>query len=115
MSGPRKFGLIKELAEPGKVLLDFDGPLPDLRLIWRRLRVCRLELRLMRIDRTQHGWHVVLWLKEPLEDWATLALQAILGSDPRREAMNFARLLAGPKDDWERQRWNILYERKVTA
>lgn len=69
------------------------------------LKVTRVEVR-----ETLHGFHVVLYLEEALPTaGAVVAMQAILGSDGVREAINFSRALAGRTDDW-----NILFETKGT-
>lgn len=54
-------------------------------------------------------------LREKLEPMALVAMQAILGSDPMREALNWVRA-SDPKQlrgHWA-QRWNILYDRKIS-
>lgn len=109
----KKFGVVKELYDPYCVYLDIDSGRPDLMTLWKRLRVCKLRPEWMRIDRTLHGYHVVIRLQSKLSPWKILALQAILGSDPRREAMNWARLNAEPKSKFALRRWNILYEYKI--
>lgn len=60
------------------------------------------------------GWHLIVEtkpeIKTPME---VVALQAILGSDPWREACNVQRvrnLDRVPRAWRERDRWNVLYE-----
>lgn len=52
---------------------------------------------------------VIQWDRafEPAEQ---VAVQAILGSDPYREALNLTRVFAGPDPDGC---WNILFSRKL--
>jgi hypothetical protein len=65
--------------------------------------VLRVEVR-----ETLHGFHVVLHLADELPSAvAVVALQALLGSDGVREAINFSRALADRGDDW-----NLLFETK---
>lgn len=64
--------------------------------------------------RTRRGWHVIIRLTEKLEPIELVCLQAIYESDPMREALNYMRVKNMHKADafW-RQRWNILYQRKI--
>jgi hypothetical protein len=61
--------------------------------------------------RTKHGWHVEIGLNRRLSAVQTVAYQAVLGSDPRRECLNLMRVMHGGGND---KRWNILYSRKLT-
>lgn len=70
------------------------------------------------LERTRRGWHVVIRLREKLLPSEIVALQSILGSDGRREALNFMRAFAmrqkcnGVTGYW-RKRWNILFAGKL--
>lgn len=111
-----RLGLVKESFSPRRLLLDFDGRLPArmLERIWHVSRTAGLTIEWIRFDRTQHGFHVVVQIQQRLEPWQVLALQAICGSDYRREALNWFRLSNMPANsDWHRRNWNILYERKI--
>ena len=113
----QRWGRVKEKAHAHKSLIDFDEGLRSLREFWKRFRkVCRVignRPVWFRYDKTRHGWHVVIWWRYAMQPWEHLALQAILGSDWRREAMNFARLAAGRSDRFSMERWNILYQEKL--
>jgi len=113
----RKFGRIKEYAHPRRTLIDIDGGRKLLSETMYRIprvaRVVHIKPQWIRVDRTQHGWHVVIHWNRSLNNWSILALQAILGSDWRREAMNWDRLQAERKDRFSLKRWNILYEEKL--
>ena len=69
-------------------------------------------------ERTRRGWHIIIHLRENLAPAELVALQACLGSDRRREALNLMRVLGmkryGVTDFWKR-RWNILYSEKLRA
>lgn len=71
----------------------------------------------VRYDRTRRGFHVVIWLSESLTRAELVALQACLGSDARREALNLMRVRSmrvygcPPRD---RARWNLLFEEKLS-
>jgi hypothetical protein len=74
-----------------------------------------LAVQWTRWDRTKHGWHLVIKLRQRLTLAEIIAAQAILGSDRARERLNLARCISirlHPSRFWER-RSNILYKRKV--
>lgn len=108
-----RFGVMKEFSDPTLVMCDYDTPiLPPIHELWRVFHVLRITPEWMRFDRTAHGWHMVLKLPRKLPMLATVALQAILGSDPRRETLNLMRALTSPKG-FAAERWNVLFERKI--
>jgi hypothetical protein len=84
--------------------------------MWVTSRIIGLRVNFIRYDRTRRGWHIVIRLERrkrknggftPLEK---VALQAVFGSDARREALNLMRVINGNGKD---KRWNILYSRKL--
>ncbi|MCP4902934.1 MAG: hypothetical protein GY906_38720 [bacterium] len=63
---------------------------------------------------SRHGWHVRIELNRGVSAMRAVALQAILGSDPKREAFNLARVSDWPQlSPLARLRWNVLFSRKV--
>lgn len=93
--------------------LDFDGPIPA-KLIPRITQVCRLcqwPIEAIRYDKTRRGWHVVVGVRRTIDPARIVAAQAILGSDPNREAFNLMRVgqLKSQPKFW-RERFNVLYE-----
>jgi len=100
------------------ILLDFDvaRPVPSLIKFLARLRVVGLRARWCSYYRTVRGWHVAIGINLALTPSECVALQAVLGSDPSREAMNLRRALAirvhGVSPFW-RKRWNILFKEKL--
>jgi hypothetical protein len=94
--------------------LDMDGPTLPVTLVGRTVSCCwhlwGWHLQGMRIDRTQHGYHVVVQVHERLAPAIIVAAQAILGSDVKREAFNLMRVqhLLVRSPFW-RRRWNVLY------
>lgn len=75
------------------------------------MRLLRLHPIVTCIRRTRHGWHVMLTVRETLEPLEVVAIQAIAGSDWRRESFNTMRVRAWPKlSRFWRARWNTLYE-----
>ena len=105
------------------IKLDFDGPNPPkvahrLRFLWRYNRQHFPTARFrMRHRRTKNGWHVVIDSDSlRLTPTQTVAVQAILGSDWRREAFMLTRavVLHRVPSDWQKSRsWNTLYDRKL--
>jgi hypothetical protein len=70
----------------------------------------------IRYSKSKRGWHVAVLLREKISPMVRVAMEAILGDDPMRAAMNFARARNEklmPK--FWKQRWNILYDYKVLA
>jgi len=98
-------------------MLDFDRRrTPRLRYLFVGLRLLGLHVRWMRDDRTVKGWHRTICLEESLSPSELVALQAVLGSDPRRENLNLMRVLRTRHNGFTRfqeRRWNILYSRKL--
>lgn len=104
--------------------LDFDFPRPDrrsprLRPIFTVLRMVGLKpAGAIQLERTAHGWHVTIPLRENLSPAEMVALQLCLGDDQRRGALNLMRARAigkrcnGVTPYWER-RWNILFAGKL--
>lgn len=109
----RTWGEIAEFTSTHTALLDFDGPkaigmlnlfgicrLVGLRPIWTQYR------------RTKRGWHCIIRFHEPLLPAEIVALQAVCGSDPKREALNLARVRSC-YNHHGKKRWNILYRVKL--
>jgi hypothetical protein len=99
-----------------RLMLDYDGAMPD-HLIDRIIRlVSVMEWRVIsvRCDRTMHGWHVIIEMRERIAFAFVVAAQAILGSDANREAFNLqrARRWRHVPPEW-RQRANVLYLRHI--
>jgi hypothetical protein len=109
---PSAYGVIKEYAKTDTCYLDFDDKKPPhllpIFVVFRLLG--SISPRWVRYDRTRRGWHVVIKLSRSLTPVETVALQAVLGSDSRRESLNLMRVLHGGGGD---KRWNILYSRKL--
>jgi len=70
----------------------------------------------LRRYRTRRGWHVEIQARIMLEPEVMVALQAILGSDYRREAFNLFRVMALPVAPvfWRRLgHWNVLHRERI--
>lgn len=107
-----RLGRVKRFGAPDLVLCDFDAPqVPDVERIERILDTIAERPLWYLWEPTAHGLHLTIRLARPLDAWQILCLQALLGSDWRREAMNWFRLYCSQdKSNW---RWNVLYEYKL--
>jgi hypothetical protein len=110
-------GIVQETARANVLMLDFDfRRVPRVRPLWSVLRVVGLRPTWIRTDRTRRGWHVIIGLTSRLQPAETVALQAILGSDDRREALNLMRVIAirkNPPAAFWKNRWNLLFSSKL--
>lgn len=135
----RRFGIVKETARADRVYIDLDFPKKQSRRLLRARRlplniargvlpisviraVCSiigLKPTMVRYDRTARGFHVVIYLpwRQRLPRAECVALQLCLGSDARRETLNLMRARSirqhGAPPHF-RNRWNLLFERKLT-
>jgi hypothetical protein len=110
-------------SKPDHAYVDFDFRRPDrrsprLRPIFTVLRMVGLRPRLpIEMQRTRHGWHVVIRLNQKLSPAELVALQLCLGDDRKRGALNLMRaraLRCCAVTPYWRKRWNILYSHKLT-
>ncbi len=102
----------------GAVLrLDYDRPRLPARCFAQAmsaLRWLRLRPVVVVYDRTERGWHVKVALTRRCAPLVVVALQAVLGSDPRREVFNLLRARALPRVPAEfRNRYSVLFGRKL--
>ena len=111
----RRWAEVQELAEPDKTLCDYDGPLPDdiEQRVWSLAAMLQARPLWIRHDRTRRGWHTVVRWSRKFEPAQLVAMQAILGSDRNREALNLSRVLSGIDTPGQELCWNILYSRKL--
>ncbi len=101
--------------------LDFDEPLnvEELdRRIFNVANMSQIKLERLAIHATRRGHHVIVnaeWPdKKEMAPAETVALQLLLGSDPKREALNLMRAHnLGDAPDFWRDRWNVLYSEKL--
>jgi hypothetical protein len=106
-------GVVDRYAHRNVTMLDFDtvrhvGTIGN---IFAVARCLNLKPRWIEYARSKRGWHVSIYWERKFSPLETVALQAILGSDRRREMFNLARVLYGKAD--KNKRWNLLFMRKV--
>jgi hypothetical protein len=99
-----------------EIKLDYDGLFPrDFAMrVDMVLRVQRLRATWVRIDRTAHGWHVVVFVRGRCSPTRLILIQALMGSDWKRELFNSRRVLAWRHvPPFWRTRANVLYSRHI--
>jgi hypothetical protein len=93
---------------------DFDGVMP--RAFIQRVafvcRVLRCSVLYLEVHRTRRGHHVVIHVNRRLSFMRTVLIQALLGSDWKRETFNSRRASAWRNvPAFWRNRANVLYNR----
>lgn len=104
----------------GPIKLDIDNRkrLPSRRKMVAKLRWAGYTMSDFTARRSPSGtgWHVMMRIEpEPTTAVEVVALQALLGSDPFREASNLNRARhvdAGTVTGYWRKRWNTLYTKR---
>lgn len=96
------------------VKVDIDGPLENTERVWWVLRMLRCSVRYVSYRRTRRGWHVEVEVARRLHPWRVIAIQAILGSDYRRETFNLRRTARWSElPAVARDHWNVLFVQKI--
>jgi hypothetical protein len=99
------------------VRVDYDRarlPADCYRRVCATLRWLRLRPVCMVLRRTARGWHLKVRLTRRVSPLVVVALQAILGSDPRRETFNLIRARALRRAPRQyRSRYSVLFRRKL--
>lgn len=104
--------------DTGIIKLDYDGPFPDEFQDRCAFVFSTLGIRVVEMGRVVsprgNGHHVMVKLNTGIPALAAVAIQAILGSDWRRETYNLGRalVLADAPAFWQ-FRWNVLYANKL--
>lgn len=111
----QRWAVVKETARADTTLCDYDGPMPrDIcERVWRLAGILEARPRWIRQDRSKRGWHLIVRWNRQFTPAELTAMQAILGSDPAREALNLRRTLAGVDTPEQKKFWNILYQNKL--
>lgn len=104
-------GTIKQAHDGKTIMIDIDSVIrPDGRKV-RSIAINDLNLPCRRVEVScshSGNWHVIVRLNEKIDDFAILFAQLYLGSDRKREALNFQRFLYR-RDPYS----NILFDHKV--
>lgn len=98
-----------------RIKVDLDGRLPrdiGTRVQWT-LRVLKVPVEWWSVTRTRRGYHLEIAIRRQWHPWRVIAVQAILGSDRRRETFNLRRVAAWRTlTPFARSRWNVLFTQK---
>lgn len=94
------------------IKLDIDGKKID----WKRIRTV-IEIFYLHVDfheskwsKTNHGFHVEIVVNDVLTDRDICFFQTAMGSDYKRECLNWWRLTRG--SEWQKRNWNVLFQKK---
>lgn len=114
-----RWGEVENDYKADLLYLDFDSPRIDRSYfdLCSILRLIGLQSKWTNYRRTRSGWHVIIKLRRPLHILETVALQAILGSDYKREALNLLRaraILKGRYSRWAVKKFNLLFRSKIS-
>lgn len=102
---------MKEYGDNRTTFCDYDSvKSPNVLGMWAIGRRLGLRPASIRYDRTKRGWHVIVLWNKGLHPLAIVALQAVLGSDLKREGLNLMRVMSNPRS----KKWNLLYSRKLS-
>lgn len=96
-----------------KIDIDAGRDLPTLATLTRRLRFAGKRPLWLAQERSRsgRGWHLWLAVTPKCSEMETVALQAVCGSDPAREANNVLRVNQLPYvSAFWRDRWNVFYQ-----
>jgi hypothetical protein len=112
----KQWGCVKETAAPDKTMCDYDGKMPAdfMERLETAGHILHIKPKLLRIDRTARGYHAIIIWDAELKPAEIVAIQAILGSDYKRELLNLARVRAVAEGPLADEFWNILYSHKLT-
>ena len=107
-----KAGIVERYASPRWALCDVDVCKVVIEArVWSLARMLGIKVCVIEFRRTRRGWHVAVQWSRAFRPIETIAIQAILGSDPFRESFNLARVLGGRAT--KSNRWNLLFKEKL--
>lgn len=106
-----RMGRVKRYASADVSLCDIDTVrAPRLEKVFRLAHVLGVGVRWVRLDRSHSGrWHLLVCWRARFSKLELIAIQAILGSDYKREAFNLYRVRSGVRS----RRWNFLFDEKL--
>lgn len=102
-SKARDLGMIVVKPETDEIFLDIDSPDRDLATLKQNLAILNenglsFRVKKVTISKSGEGLHVVIGDGPVLDDWQRVALQAVLGSDLKREALALVHVFQGEKN-----------------
>ena len=106
-------GLVDRYGDARTTLHDYDTRKPPtIHEVLEIARILRVEVDWLEYTPSRRGYHLAIRWKQKWHPLETIALQAMLGSDPKREAFNLLRVRSGT-DVIKNRRWNVLFARKL--
>jgi hypothetical protein len=108
-------GVVERYASACITMCDFDRRVihPEQR-VFKLSRLIRVNPKWIELRRTARGWHMTIEWDCALSPVAQVAIQAILGSDPYREAFNLGRIRGSAINGYmQNDRWNLLFKEKI--
>lgn len=104
-------GIVHRYHVPGVTLCDYDYKRsPSLARVFLVSQITGVGVRNIELVKTARGWHLIVFWKRRWDNWQTLAIQAMLGSDWKREALGLSRLLGTRSPS---RHWNLLFSEKL--
>lgn len=106
-----RMGRVKMYANPSVTMCDIDRKkVPTLQRVYRLARILGVRIDYVRFDASHSGkWHLIVRWKARFSKLEIIAIQAMLGSDWKREMFNLYRVRSGVRS----RRWNFLFEEKL--
>jgi hypothetical protein len=92
-----------------EIKLDIDERRKGVRRIRKVIELLGLKVKYWETYRTNGGWHHYIGVENRLSDLELCLIQALMGSDFKRECFNFLRIRSGK---FAGQSWNVLFKRK---
>jgi hypothetical protein len=106
-------GVVDRYGDAYTTLHDYDGREPPTVDEIRHIAgILRVKVEALEYSASRRGSHLAITWGAKWEPWQIVVIQAILGSDPKREAYNLLRLMSGA-DVAKNWRWNFLFSRKL--
>lgn len=113
-----RWGVVNHVANARMLYLDVDrATSPKLPPLFAVARIIGVRPLWIEYRRSRRGWHVVICMRDRYSPAELVAMQALFGSDGRREALNLMRAIAirraGITSRFWGARFNILYRGKL--
>lgn len=91
------------------IKLDFDKKEFSWHRINKVILLLRLDITDVSVEKSKHGWHITLNIKNKMNDHEIVCVQSLMGSDYKRECFNLLRVHSGK---FPNQSWNVLFKKK---
>lgn len=91
------------------IKIDYDTHKKTFARINNVIYFLRLDVVDCQVQRTRHGYHVQLEIRNKVNDFEIIILQCLMQSDYKREMFNLLRVHSGK---FPKQSWNVLFKKK---